>query len=104
MVFSQQPDTGGHAQEPDLPGAHYSYACIRATEHSVDRVRKFDSTDKWRVCFCTDESNGDGGKETSLAEGMLSMTMGKAILQDVHVLIWFGPGTTRKKNQQKKAK
>lgn len=32
-------------------------------------MRTFNSTDKWQVCFSTDESNGDGSKGTSLAEG-----------------------------------
>lgn len=52
----------------------------------------------------TEESNGDGCKGASLAEGMLSSTMGKAIVRDMHVLIWFGAETTGKKDQENRAK
>lgn len=35
---------------------------------------------------------------------MLSSTMVKATVQDMHVLIWFGAETTVKKDQENRAK
>lgn len=44
-------------------------------------MQRFNSLDKaWQVGFCIDESNGDGGEGTSLADGRLSISLEKAVL------------------------